>query len=252
MRDGSAWYQVWFDSPYYGILYGNRNQAEAGRFIRRLAMTLHSQPPAAALDVACGTGRHAVVMAELGYEVLGIDLSEPSIAIARRLTRPSLRFQVLDMRAIKWQDHFDIVLNLFTSFGYFGTEADERQVLAGIHGALKPGGELVIDFLNAERIVAELVPSERTKRGGISFAITREVVDGTIVKTIEVDDPVRVDSAPLPLFQERVRALSADTLRGYLHEAGFEMERCYGDYALTPYRPSSSDRLILVARKAER
>ena len=71
MRDAEPWYRVWFDSPYYGILYGDRDQEEADAFIRRLARTLRVRPPAAALDVACGTGRHAFVLAELGYDVHG-------------------------------------------------------------------------------------------------------------------------------------------------------------------------------------
>ena len=251
MQDGEPWYRVWFDSPYYGILYGDRDQEEANAFIRRLARTLRAQPPAAALDVACGTGRHAVVLAGLGYDVLGIDLSAPSIAIAERRGRPNLSFQVLDMRAIEWLDRFDLAVNLFTSFGYFGDEDDERQVLAGIERALRPGGELVIDFLNADRTVAELVPAERTERGGIVFDITREVRGGTIVKTIEVDDPRRDGGEPRPRFQERVRALGAGTLHGYLQDAGLRIERRYGDYALNPFRPETSDRLILVARKPE-
>lgn len=249
MQDAATWYEVWFDSPYYGTLYGDRDQAEAEAFIRLLATTLRARPPAAALDVACGTGRHAVVMAELGYDVLGIDLSVPSISIAAQLARPNLRFQVLDMRAIKWHDRFDIALNLFTSFGYFGAETDERRVLAGINSALKPGGQVVIDFLNAVRTISELVPCERIERGGIGFDITRRIDRGTIVKTIKVDDPERPAADPRPKFEERVRALSADTMNGYLVDAGFEVERRYGDYKLSPYRPSSSDRLILVARK---
>ena len=251
MRDAEPWYRVWFDSPYYGILYGDRDQEEAEAFIRRLAGTLRTPPPAAALDVACGTGRHAVVLADLGYDVLGIDLSAPSIAEAALRGRPNLSFQVLDMRAIGWRERFDVAVNLFTSFGYFGDEDDERQVVAGIERALRPGGELVIDFLNAARTVAELVAAERTERGGIAFDITREVRDGTIVKTITVDDPRRGGDEP-PRFQERVRALGAETLQGYLQDAGLRIERRYGDYALNPYRPQTSDRLILVARKPER
>lgn len=249
MGDAPPWYRVWFDSPYYRILYGDRDQAEADAFIRRLARTLRAQPPAAALDVACGAGRHAVVLADLGYDVLGIDLSASSIAAARRRQRANLRFRVMDMRAIAWRQRFDVALNLFTSFGYFGAEEDERRVLAGIRRALRPGGELVIDFLNAARTVAELVPEERTERAGVTFYVTRELSGRTIVKTIEVDDPGRPAGRPRPRFQERVRALSADTLRGYLRDAGLPVERCYGDYALNPFRPDVSDRLILVARK---
>ena len=249
VRDAPAWYEVWFDSPYYAILYGNRDRSEADAFIHRLATRLRAHPPASALDVACGTGRHAVVMARLGYNVLGIDLSPASIAIAQRLTRPNLSFQVLDMRQIPWHDRFHVALNLFTSFGYFGAEADERRVLAGIYRALKPGGEIVIDFLNAERTVAELVPFEQVNRGGISFNITRRFNDGTIIKTIDIDDPERLPAAPHLSFEERVRALDADTLSGYLQDTGFEIKCCYGGYALSSYQPSRSDRLILLARK---
>ena len=252
MRDAEPWYRVWFDSPYYGILYGDRDQEEADAFIRRLVRTLRVRPPAAALDVACGTGRHAVVLADLGYGVLGIDLSAPSIAVAKRRTRANLRFEVRDMRAIEWRERFDLAVNLFTSFGYFGDEDDERQVVAGIERALRPGGELVIDFLNAARTVAELVPAERTDRGGIAFDITREIREGTIVKTITVHDPRRDGDKPPPRFQERVRALDACTLQGYLQDAGLRIERRYGDYGLNPYRPRTSDRLILVAQKPER
>ena len=251
MRDGEPWYRGWFDSPYYGVLYGDRDQVEADAFIRRLAGTLRAQPPDAALDVACGTGRHAVVLADLGYDVLGIDLSAPSIAIAERRRRSNLNFQVLDMRAIEWREQFDLAVNLFTSFGYFGHENEERQVLAGIEQALRPGGELVIDFLNVVRTVAELVPAEQTERGGVVFDITREVRDGTIVKTIEIDDPRRDRDSPRPRFQERVRVLGSDILHGYLQDEGLRIERCYGDYALNPFRPDTSDRLILVARKPE-
>ena len=251
MRHGEPWYSVWFDSPYYGVLYGNRDQMEADIFIGRLVRKLHTQPPAFALDVACGTGRHAVVLADLGYKVTGIDLSVPSIRIAKQHSGKDLRFQVLDMRAIEWQEKFDIVVNLFTSFGYFSDESQERQVLARIERALRPGGELVIDFLNAARTVAELVSAERTEREGILFDITREIRDGTIVKTIVVDDPSQDSSVRSPRFQERVRLLTSDVLCGYLQDLGLIVESRYGDYFLNEFRPETSDRLILVARKPE-
>ena len=224
---------------------------EADIFIRRRVRKLQTKPPASALDVACGTGRHAVVLADLGYQVTGIDLSSPSIGIAEQHSRKDLRFQVLDMRAIEWRGKFDIVVNLFTSFGYFSDESQERQVLARIERALRPGVELVIDFLNAARAVAELVPAERTERKGILFDITREIRDGTIVKTSVVDDPSQGSSVRSARFQERVRLLTPDILCGYLQDLGLIIESRYGDYALNEFQPETSDRLILVARKPE-
>ena len=238
MRDGEPWYRVWFDSPYYGILYGDRDQEEADAFIRRLEGTLRAQPPATALDVACGTGRHSVVLAELGYDVLGIDLSAPSIAVAERRTRPNLTFQVLDMRAIEWRERFDLAVNLFTSFGYFGDEDDERRVLGGIERALRPGGELVIDFLNAARTVAEARArrADRARRDRLRHHAGGQGRHHRQDESRSTTPGAR-RGEPRPRFQERVRALSGDTLHGYLRDAGLSLERRYGDYALRPFRP---------------
>ena len=76
------WYKEWFSSPYYEILYHKRNEEEAAAFIQRLLQYLNPEPGSRMLDVACGKGRHSSELADMGFDVTGIDLSEPSISEA--------------------------------------------------------------------------------------------------------------------------------------------------------------------------
>src|SRR5688500_2509825 len=113
------WFSTWFDSPYYHILYNNRDEQEAEQFMDKLLAYLHPKPHEKVLDLACGKGRHSVYLNQKGFDVTGIDLSEQSIAYARQFENERLHFAVHDMREVYQPETFDFILNLFTSFGYF-------------------------------------------------------------------------------------------------------------------------------------
>ncbi|HHG86363.1 MAG TPA: class I SAM-dependent methyltransferase, partial [Bacteroidetes bacterium] len=147
------WFEAWFNSPYYHLLYDHRDEREARRFISKLITHLNPPPGSRMLDLACGKGRHAAQLAEYGYEVTGLDIAEDSILAAReQYASPHLQFAVHDMRQpLPFpQEHFDYVFNLSTSFGYFETEAEHLQTLQHIARSLKRGGTFVMDFMNAE------------------------------------------------------------------------------------------------------
>ena len=86
------WYRDWFNSPYYHLLYFDRNETEARVFINRLLEYLHPPASASMLDIACGKGRHALAMAEKGFQVTGIDISPAMIEEARKLEQDNLQF----------------------------------------------------------------------------------------------------------------------------------------------------------------
>ncbi|MGL4598779.1 MAG: class I SAM-dependent methyltransferase, partial [Bacteroidia bacterium] len=134
----SNWFASWFDSPYYHLLYRNRNQDEAAQFIRKLGNFLAVLPASHALDLACGKGRHAVQLHKLGLRVTGIDLSPESIVEARKLEQEGLEFFEHDMRRPFRINYFDYVFNLFTSFGYFQSKRDNQLAISGMIKALKP------------------------------------------------------------------------------------------------------------------
>src|SRR4051812_434303 len=97
------------------------------------------------LDVPCGQGRHAHLLAEAGFDVDGLDYSKELLAIAKkRGTARTLRYTRGDMRALpaKWTGRFDAVANLFTSFGFFVQPSDDAKVIAEFARVLKPGGVL--------------------------------------------------------------------------------------------------------------
>ncbi len=238
------WFESWFDSPYYHQLYANRDYSEAEFFIGNLVSKLKLKAGAPVLDLACGKGRHAFSLSGYDLDVLGLDLSPNSIAEARKLTHDSLHFDVHDMREVYPGRQFDAVFNLFTSFGYFDDSTENLKVLKAVYAMLRPEGKLVIDFMNASKVVKELVPYENKTVEGLAFDIERKYDGKHIFKHIHFHDQGHEFH-----FTERVQVLELKDFKKLLGESGFELLNTYGDYALDKYNSASSPRLILEAQK---
>jgi cyclopropane fatty-acyl-phospholipid synthase-like methyltransferase len=241
------WFSDWFDSPYYPLLYQKRDASEARAFLDALLGYLSLAPGSRVLDLACGRGRHSIYLAEKGFEVVGLDYSANSIAEAKLSETDTLTFYVHDMRRLFRTNYFDAVLNLFTSFGYFATEREHRGVLRNVADQLRPGGLFVLDFINAQKAAARLVPSEQLAVGDLRFELERALTDGYLVKTITVHDHGTVHR-----YRERVRAYGLGDLELLFAGAGLTVRAVFGDYRLGPFDPEGSDRLILVAEKKGR
>src|SRR5688572_5447740 len=182
------WFKDWFNSPYYHLLYNNRDNAEAATFIDKLLNYLSPPADATMLDVACGTGRHSGYLASKGYTVTGIDLSIRSINIARKLENDHLSFFQHDMRLPFRVNYFDLVFNFFTSFGYFDTRHENDNALRTLANSLKPGGKLVLDYLNSVYAAARLVENEVKELDHVVFDIHREMEGGKFLKKIHILD----------------------------------------------------------------
>ena len=154
------WFGEWFDSKYYHILYKNRDFDEAREFIDILVDYLGPGMNDHILDLACGKGRYSIYLNQKGYKVTGIDLSRESIEEAKMSENDRLDFHIHDMRLKYCSACFDYVLNMFTSFGYFETKAENEQVLIAAAEGLKKGGKMLIDFLNPYTVVNKLIPEE--------------------------------------------------------------------------------------------
>jgi len=239
------WFQYWFNSPYYHILYQQRNDAEAEFFIDNLSAYLKPAADAKMLDIACGKGRHSIYLNKKGFDVTGIDLSEQSIKYAKQFENEKLHFLVHDMRRLFYINYFDIALNLFTSFGYFETEKDHVNALKTFRKCLTINGILVIDYFNTEKIIRNLNSCETKSLDGITFNITKNVVDGKIIKKINFEDKQKVYN-----FEERVQAFSFEDFERMLAKAGMVIDQSFGSYALEGFDQNNSDRLILICRKA--
>ncbi len=245
-EDLENWFTTWFNSPYYHILYKNRDVSEAESFVNRLITRLNLPKGSRALDLACGKGRHSLQLRKNGFEVVGIDLSDESIEEAELNQREGLEFFVHDMRELYWSEHFDLIANLFTSFGYFHSKEDDQKTISSVADALKPKGIFVIDFMNAIKVQNNLVDLEEKTIDDVRFEISREVEEGVIVKRIHLTDGnVELD------FKEEVDALDLSDFSHYLDNAGLRIIDVYGNYELEAFDEQHSDRLIIIAQKLE-
>lgn len=244
MNGEDEWFKYWFDSPYYDLLYSNRNEQEAMHFIDNLLAYLHPAPKANMLDLACGTGRHSIYLAEKGYEVTGVDLSHRSIMQARKAERPGLEFYEHDIRQYFRINYYDYIFNFFTSFGYFDSDKDNLKVLRAANLGLAAKGILVIDFMNALMVCETLVKEMDKEVGGIVFHIKKWADGKFIYKDIRFNDKGKDYH-----FHERVQLLTLDDFKQYLSKTGFTLRATFGNYDLAPYNEATSDRLILIAEK---
>jgi SAM-dependent methyltransferase len=238
------WFQYWFNSPYYHILYSQRNDAEAEFLIDNLSFYLKPAPDSRILDIACGRGRHAIYLNKKGYDVTGIDLSEQSIKYAKQFEQKHLHFFVHDMRKLSFINYFDIALNLFTSFGYFDTEKDHVNALKSFRKGLKQDGTLVIDYFNTIKILKNLTQREIKTVDGIEFQLNKFVAEGKIIKHINFEHRSK-DFA----FEERVQAFQLSDFERMFEKSGLKLLKTFGSYSLQDYDENKSDRLILVCKK---
>lgn len=236
----NRWYASWFDTPYYHILYKDRDYAEAQHFMDNITEYLNLPEKAKILDLACGKGRHSVYLNQLGFDVTGADLSENSIAEAKKSSNETLHFTVHDMRE-PFEDKFDAIFNLFTSFGYFEDDADNLKTLIAIRDSLSEYGFAVIDFMNVEKVVNNLVPEETKTVEGIDFHIKRFYIDNHIYKEIDF-----VDNGQEFHFTEKVQALKLEDFEALMEEAGIHLLDIFGDYKLHKFSKRDSERLIMI------
>ena len=238
------WFSKWFDSKYYHILYKNRDSKEAAYFLKNLSKLKFFKKEVKIIDIACGTGRHSLLLAKLGYNVTGIDLSKNSIKYAKKFENENLVFDVSDMRETYQKNGFDIALNLFTSFGYFDTKEDNQKAILAIRDSLKKDGILIIDFLNSKKVISNLVKKECKKINDVTFNISRSFRKGFIEKNIEVRDGLETY-----FFNEKVQAFSENDLSSLLTSAGMKIINTFGNYKLNKFNLSTSERLIILAQK---
>lgn len=235
------WFESWFDTSYYHTLYQHRDESEAKLFIDRLITFLNPPKDAEILDLACGKGRHALHLAEKEYQVTGVDLSKENIAFAKQYEQLNLHFFEHDMRNLFKPNHFDYILNLFTSFGFFDNDEAHLETFKNVAKGLKSDGLFIFDFLNFYQVEANLIPFETKKIDGITFNIKRFIENGFIHKQIDFEADGQTWS-----FEERVRGLSIEELQIMFEKVGLKILHTFGDYELNEFK-KSSNRLIFIS-----
>jgi SAM-dependent methyltransferase len=245
------WWSTHFDANYLveyePIFSPESDRRDVGRLIELLGL------PAGAriLDVPCGQGRHAHLLAEAGFNVDGLDYSATLLEAARRRgTGPTLRYTRGDMRRLprRWRGRFDAVVNLFTSFGFFMDPADDVRVIASFAEVLKPAGTLVWHGGSRDGVMARFLGRDWWETG-----------DGTVVTQLRDFDPLsgvlsvsstlRSPKRRAPIHRDhRIRLYTATRLAELCAAEGLIVEAAYDGWTEKPLTRRSSE-MLLVARK---
>ncbi|WP_374451118.1 class I SAM-dependent methyltransferase [Cloacibacterium normanense] len=247
-----SWFKEWFNTPYYHILYKDRDFVEAENFIRNLTQDLQLSKDSKIIDLACGKGRHSVFLQQLGYEVLGVDLSEESIEHNKQFETsadesPKLTFKVHDMRNELYpnvsSEKVNAVFNLFTSFGYFDDDEDDRKVFSSVKNVLQNDGIFVLDFLNEKFVKNTLVDETTVTKDGIDFLIKKRIEQKHVIKDIFFED--KGESFH---YFEKVKLHTLEEIKNIAESFGFEAVKIWGNYQLEDFERETSPRCIFQFR----
>lgn len=245
--DQEPWYVAAFEADYLER-YAHRDEASARAEGPFLSRALSLPAGGRVLDLCCGAGRHSRTLAAAGLRVLGVDLS---LALLRRARAEAPGIPVLraDMRALPLAGaSLDGAVNLFTSFGYFESDAENARALNEVARVLRPGGRFVIDFLNLPRTLANLQPHNERTSGNDRIVEHRryDAIRRRLVKDVTV---YKNDGAVRKRLVESVRAFAPDELIALLEQSGLRvLERC-GDLAGAVFSGTDSPRCVLVAER---
>lgn len=239
----SDWYRDWFLSDEYIDVYLHRNDEEAERFLKTVLKFIDI-PEASVLDAACGAGRHSIALAKRGFRVTAFDLSINLLKLAfKKAEKENLHvnFFKADFKNVGLKPGFDLIINAFTSFGYFETDEENFRFICDSVNFLNKGGKFVLDYMNIDFLKKNLIPYSEKYVEEKKIIERRKIIDERIVKEICIEN-----GSMKKCFIESVRMYSHDFLVNELKTIGFEIEKILGNYDGDTFDPVNSDRIILI------
>ncbi len=241
------WYKYWFGNEYLTV-YAHRDESEARALVDLIEKNIVIKSEHLVLDLCCGQGRHALLLAAKGYQVIGVDLSRTLLEIAKFRADPQQRprFVQADMRSLPFNSCFDILLNLFTSFGYFEEDYENHKVFEQFYQVLKPEGYFVFDYFNAQHVAENLIAYQLEETDDHRIELERRIVDTRVEKKI-----ILTKADQRTTFFESVKMYRPDEIFRMLARANLEVDEVYGDYSGIPFK-TDTPRLLIIGKKAEK
>jgi SAM-dependent methyltransferase len=243
------WWRKYFSEDYLQLYKHDETQSyrEAEAVIRMLQI----EPGEKIMDMACGFGRHSVILAQKGFAVTGYDLSETFLNKAKELAgRLDVKLELKqgDMRDISFENEFDAIINMFTAFGFFEREQEDLKVLKGVHQALKPQGQFLMDVVNREWILANMI-DRRWSREEQVYMLEERFFD-FFRSRLEIVNKLLLPSGEIKNSNYSIRLYTLTEMLDLFNRAGLMLTDVYGDFNGALYN-ERSPRMILVAQKEE-
>jgi len=247
----SQWHeQDAFWTRWAPFLFHQRRWDQAPEEIANIISLLKMPPGASVLDLCCGTGRHSLQLARLGFSVTGVDRTRPYLDEARKraqVERLKVEFIQGDMRSFCKPNAFDVALNLFTSFGYFEDINDDKKVAANVYHSLKDTGVFLIDTIGKEVLARIFRERDWYEVNGILVLQERKLCkDWSWIE----NRWIMLKEGTCNEYKISHRLYSAAELGKLLNDCGFTTIEVYGDLTGAPY-DHTAKRLVVVARKGQ-
>ncbi len=243
----AEWFEDWFNSDEYLYVYRHRNEEDAKNLFSLIINNTNLKESSKVLDLACGAGRHSILFAKNNFEVTGIDISENLLCTAKRTAAElglKINFMKADLRSITVPDKFHLVINLFTSFGYFETDTENEKLITLAHNCLLNNGYFILDFFNIVYLKDSLIPVSYDLINDGIIKQERTIQGNRIIKKISIH---RNNS--VKYYKESVRAYCKDELVSMISRNKFNIVRIFGSYNAEIFDEHSSPRVIIIAQK---
>ena len=248
----NIWHKNMYDHVFAAKTIGSKAWAKkAETEADFLIKILNLKPSSKILDLPCGTGRHSVQFAKKGFLVTGIDINQACLKLAKKQSaHRNAIYKIGDMAKLHaFRGEFDAVTNLFTSFGYFSTDEENKAVLKGMIACLKPGGKIVINTINRNFLLSIYKPALWTTEDNVT-TVQASVYD---VQTKYNESYVCIVNSKNGLgtaLYHRLRLYSPVEIVSLLKECGCKSVKVWGDFRGAPLNKSNSTHPIYVGIKA--
>lgn len=241
------WFEEWFNTSEYLEVYKHRNEKEAAQLVRLILDNVKLSPGDSILDLACGAGRHSLLFAKKGFKVTAVDLSETLLKIAVEHARDlelDINFLKSDIRKLIIGAEFNLIINLFTSFGYFDNDDENKDVIKKAASLLRDRGIFVLDFINKCYVEKNLVIESEDEISGGVLIQKRWIENERVSKNITIRK-----NGVIKNYFESVRLFSFEELESIFKENGLVINKTFGDFIGNKYDRLTSPRIILFAQK---
>jgi len=243
----AEWFEEWFNTEEYLNVYRHRNEDDAKNLFDLITRNIPIDEGSKVLDLACGAGRHSILFAKNGFDVTGIDISENLLNVAKNTAQElglSINFIKSDLRKLCLSESFHLIINLFTSFGYFENDEENGEVIKLASRHLNDNGYFVIDFFNFAYLNKNLIPVSYDKTKDSIIKQERVFEGNRIIKRISI-----TSKANEKHYYESIRTYCKDELLSLIMKNQLKIQNMFGDYLGGKFDEANSPRIIIISKK---